>query len=151
MSDRKSGVIAYSTSTSTPPGGPHVALPPLRLLTVGAGLTTGLIAIWLLFVLATVMPARAPERIPMWAAIAAALSIYSALTLGFAAGKSSKAWIRVVIGGMSVLAVVAGGYGIGAMLTANGRAFEGYVLVMGIVLVVHGSSALAYVTLRGSR
>jgi hypothetical protein len=37
------------------------------------------------------------------------------------------------------------------MLTSKGRAFEGYVLVMGIVLVVHGSSALAYVTLRGPR
>jgi hypothetical protein len=151
MSDRKAGVIAAPSGTSTPPGNPHVALLPLRLLTVGAGLTTGLIAIWLLFVLAMVMPARDPERIPMWSAIAAAMSIYAALTLGFAAGTSAKAWIRVVIGGMSMLAVVAGAYGIAAMLTAKGRAFEGYVLVMGIVLVVHGSSALAYVTLRGPR
>jgi len=151
MPDRKAAVIDSPTGTSTPPGDPHVGLLPLRLLTVGAGLVTGLIAIWLLFVLAMVMPARDPERIPIWTAIAAALSIYAALTLGFAAGKLAKAWLRVVIGGMSVLAVVAGAYGISAMLTANSQAFEGYVLVMGIVLVVHGSSALAYVTLRGPR
>jgi len=121
----------------------------LRLLLTGAALATGLIALWLGFVVIAVLPSRDPQHVGMWSALALAFLAYSVLTLGCvwsSVRPSSLPWALVVC---SLAALAFGGYAVTSMLRAadDGLGFEGYLLVMGVVLAVHGACALAWATL----
>src|SRR5262249_18184421 len=121
----------------------------LRLLLSAAALATGLIALWLGFVVADVLPSRDPQHVGTWTAIAVAFLAYSALTLGCIARGRRRAWLpwALVVGSLAALAF--GGYAVTSMVRAadDGTRFEGYLLVMGVVLAGHGACALAYATL----
>lgn len=122
---------------------------PLKLLVVAGALATGLIALWLCFVIVVVLPARDPQHVRMWTTIAVAFFAYAALSLVFAVRGPRPPWLRsaVVLGSLAALGF--GGYEILAMAGAGptGVHFEGYLLLMGVVLATQGLCAFAYVML----
>jgi hypothetical protein len=121
----------------------------LRALLTCAGLATALIALWLFTVISTVLPRHDPEHVPMWTGFAFGFLAYAALTLVFVVRGPRPALLPALVVVLSLAAIVFGGYAVSSMLAAasNGGHFEGYLLVMGIVLTGHGLCALAYTTL----
>ena len=122
--------------------GPTAAAPLRAALTLIALLTAG-IAAWLAVVVATVLPARDPAHVAMRTAFAIGFAVYSALTLLFVWRGPRPAALAVAVVVLSVGATAFGVYAAGSTVT-SGRDFEGYRLVMGVVLAGHGLCALAY-------
>ena len=122
---------------------------PLKLLVGLGALGTGLIALWLGFVVVAVLPYRDPQHVGLWSGISAAFFAYAALTLTFVLRGPRPPWLRVAVGAGSLAAIAFGGYEIVAMATAAGTGahFEGYLLLMGAILAAQGACALAYVAL----
>ena len=122
---------------------------PLKLLVVAGALATGLVALWLWFVVVAVLPSRDPQRAGLWSGIAAAFFAYAALSLVFAVRGPRPPWLRsaVVLGSLAALGF--GGYEILAMARAAraGAHFEGYLLLMGAILAAQGLCAFAYAAL----
>ena len=119
---------------------------PLRLLVVAGALATGMIALWLCFVILAVLPSRDPERIPLWAGIAAVCFAYATLTLLLVVRGPRPSWLRGAVGCASLAAMAFGAYEIHEMAQA-GAHFEGYLLLMGAFLAAQGACAFAYVAL----
>lgn len=102
--------------------------------------TSGLIALvglWLVWVVATVLPARDPAEVPIWAAVA---------VLGLTAAVAGAAFVRWPTP-LSRLALLAAGVmttAVGVALAATwiatppGVTGEAYVLLVGVSLAVHG-------------
>ena len=122
---------------------------PLKALLTCAGLATGLIALWLFTVISFVLPRHDPAHVPMWTGFALGFLAYAALTLAFVVRGPRPALLPAVVVLLSLAAIVFGGYAVSGMLAAasDGGHFEGYLLVMGIVLAGHGLCALAYTSL----
>src|SRR5262249_43785332 len=138
---------------SGPPGRPaRVLVPfarPLRALLTCEALATGAIALWLFTVLGTVLPERDPQHVTQWTLFALGFLAYALLTLAFVVRGPHPALLARVVVALSLAAIGFGGFAVTRMLAAadSGSHFEGYLLVMGIVLAGHGLSALAYATL----
>ena len=124
------------------------SFPLLALLACGA-LATGAIALWLVGVIALVLPARDPARLPLWTGIAIAFALYAALSLAYVLRGPRPAVLVPAVVTASLAAIAFGSYLVQRMLAATGPGahFEGYLLLMGVVLAGHGLCALAYVTL----
>ncbi len=122
---------------------------PLRVLLAGAGLATALIALWLFSVIAFVLPQRDPAHVPMWTALSLGFLCYAALTLAFVVRGPRPPFLPALVVALSLAAIGFGGYAVSRMLAAASGSghFEGYLLIMGIVLAGHGLCALAYTTL----
>lgn len=122
---------------------------PLKIAVVAGALATGLIALWLCFVVVVVLPAHDPQRIGMWSWIAVAFFAYAACTLLFVARGPRTPWLPSAMYWGSIAAIAFGAYEIYAMVTAarTGAHFEGYLLLMGAVLAAQGLCALAYTML----
>lgn len=122
---------------------------PLKALLTCAGLATALIALWLFSVIAFVLPRHDPAHVPMWTGFALGFLVYAALTLAFVVRGPRPSLLPVLVVALSLAAIVFGSYAVSRMLLAasDGTHFEGYLLVMGIVLAGHGLCALAYTTL----
>jgi len=119
----------------------------IRGIVVLASLATGAVAIWLLAVIAFVLPSRDPAHVPMWTGVAVSLAVYASLCLGsvtFGAGRRGLAALVLVL---SLVAIALGGYGVVAMFRASRNHFEGYLLLMGVILLGHGAVALVYTAL----
>ena len=122
---------------------------PLKALLTCAGLATALIALWLFTVIRTVLPSHDPAHIPMWTGFALGFLTYAALTLAFVVRGPRPALLPAVVVVLSLAATGFGVYAVSSMLLAAGSGghFEGYLLVMGVVLAGHGLCALAYTAL----
>jgi hypothetical protein len=122
---------------------------PLKALLTCAGLATALIALWLFVVIRTVLPSHDPAHVPMWTGFALGFLAYAALTLAFVLRGPRPALLPALVVVLSLAAAGFGGYAVSSMLLAasNGGHFEGYLLVMGVVLAGHGLCALAYTAL----
>jgi hypothetical protein len=119
---------------------------PLRIMVTAGALATGMIALWLCFVILVVLPSRDPERIPLWAGIAAVCFAYATLTLLLVVRGPRPSWLRGAVGCASLAAMAFGAYEIHEMAQA-GAHFEGYLLLMGVILAAQGACAFAYVAL----
>lgn len=121
----------------------------LRTLLACGGLATAAIALWLLTVVTTVLPARDPAHVPLWSGIALACVAYASLTLALVVRGPRPALLPAAVGVASVAAIAFGSSAAGRMLAAAGSGghFEGYLLGMGVVLAGHGLCALAYTLL----
>ena len=122
---------------------------PLKIMVTAGALATGLIALWLCFVIVVVLPARDPQRIGLWSGIAAAFFVYAACTLLFVVRGPRPAWLPAGVGALSLAALAFGGYEVAAMVRAadTGAHCEGYLLLMGAIRCGQGACTLAYATL----
>jgi hypothetical protein len=122
---------------------------PARLVLCAAAAVTAGVSLWLFTVCATVLPARDPAHIPFWRAVALSFVAYSALCWAYALSPSRGRLFRWIILGASSGAVLAGAYGIVNMLvrTDAGGHFEGYIILMGLILGGHGLAAISYALL----
>jgi uncharacterized membrane protein HdeD (DUF308 family) len=127
--------MAHGSTATQPFGG--FAL-PLRGLLALASLATTAVALWLLLVTAFVLPSRDPAQIPMWTAVAIAMLLYSGLCLVHLGGPPRAESLRRVVLAVSIVAMVAGVYAVTEMLQADSARFEGYLLLIGVIVGGHG-------------
>jgi hypothetical protein len=122
---------------------------PFRLMLVFMSLATVLVGLWLVFVIAVVLPSRDPAHIPLWRAVAAGFFAYSGLTWAYLIKGPRIAWLRWTVLLLSIAAIALGIYGIVNMMmvTQSGGHFEAYIILMGLILAGHGLTALVYTVL----
>jgi len=106
-----------------------------------AALGSGLVGAWLLVVTRTILPSRDPGMIGVWTVAAAGFLAYAGFTVVLVRrGRLSPSLHRLAIV-LSIVAVAIGGSLVASMLAAT-EAFEGYLLLMGIILAGHGAILL---------
>jgi hypothetical protein len=107
------------------------------------------VSLWLFWVTATVLGPQDPEHIPISRVVACCFLTFASLSWVLLVRGWQVAWQSWLLRALSVGAIGAGLYGIVGMLVrgGNGGHFEGYVVLMGLVLCAHGSAALAYLGL----
>jgi hypothetical protein len=118
------------------------------LLAAGAG-ATALIALWLLFVTTFILPARHPTEAAVWRMIAGLFGGYSIVSV-LLLDAPGRRRLRSLTAGLSVAAIAFGGYA--AVMTlriwsVGGQDPEGYLLLMGVLITVHGVVALTFALL----
>ena len=121
--------------------------PGLAWLLGIAACATSAIALWLFVVSLVVLPSRDPDHVVMWQAIAAGFLVFSLLSWT-AIGSPARRSLRLALGGSALVAIAAGCFTIGRIVSASGAQFEGYLLIIGVALAVHGALAAAH-ALRG--
>lgn len=119
---------------------------PLQLMVGFSSAMTIAVALWLFSVIAFVLPARDPSHIPMWTGVAIGFLVYSGLCLAYLIIGPRLAALRFVVLALSVAAIVIGVIAVWHMIGpgSSGRHFEGYLLLMGFILAVHGIVTLVY-------
>ena len=123
---------------------------PFRLLLLAASVATMLVALWLLSAIAFVLPERDPAHIPMWRILAGCFLAYGALTWTCLVLGPRNVALRSSVRAVSLAAMGFGLYAIGTTIRmANGGHFEGYLVLMGLILFGHGLSAIVYTLLAG--
>lgn len=116
---------------------------PFRAILVLSSLATAGMGLWLFSVIAFVLPARDPAHIPMWTGIAFAYVACAALSWGFLVAGPRHAALRIAGLCASALALT---WGV-TLITGSGARSEGYLALMGVILLVHGLAAIAYMLL----
>lgn len=111
---------------------------------------TALVALWLFSVIVLVLPARDPSHIPMWSAVAIGLVAYSALSFVHVLRRRRSSLLSWSVVTMSVVAIGFGISGIVEMMRRDNPHFEGYVVLMGLILCGHAASAILYTVLARS-
>ena len=125
------------------PPGPAALL--VRAALGAATLATAAVAVWLLAVSSTVLPGRDPRHVTQWALTAAGFLGYAALTGAFVLRGARTRWLAptVALGALAAMA-----FGAWVVTSTLGAAhFEGYLLVLGVLLAGHGLCALAAVAM----
>ncbi len=122
---------------------------PFRILLLLASLATALVGAWLVFVILVVLPSRDPGHIALWRTVAVAFFAYSALSWTYLVKGPRVVWLRTIVLVMSVGAIAAGLYGIVNMIgvAKSGGHFEGYIILMGLIIGGHGLSAIMFTVL----
>ncbi len=146
--------VPMSSSLSNRPAARTRRTPALGFgpsLAVAAAATT-LAALWLAWTVLTVLPSRDPNHIVQWGAIAAGMLAFAALSFATLRAGAAPAWLRVAA---AVPGVPAIGLGVGAVarMLALGQAgghFEGYIVLLGAIVAVHGLVALAHALAPGA-
>jgi hypothetical protein len=116
---------------------------PLRVMLGLASLMTLAVAAWLASVITFVLPRHDPARIPMWTGIAIGFVIYSGLCLVYLILGPRIRVLRATVLVLSLAAIGLGGYAVAQMVWARDGRFEGYLLLMGLILAGHGLIAFA--------
>lgn len=119
---------------------------PLKILVALASIMTVVVALWLFTVIARVLPARDPARIPLWTGVAIGFLVYSGLCIAYLVLGPRHGPLRAIVLLPSVVAIGLGLFGVVQMVQAasTGRHFEGYLLVMGLILAGHQDGALGF-------
>src|SRR6185295_3987098 len=112
----------------------------LRRLLVLASLATTGVALWLFLVIAGVLPHHDPAHITFWRAVALGFLSFSGLCAVWLSMGDTQPWLRWNVFGLSLAATALGAFGIATEVRrANGGGhFEGYIVLMGTILMVHG-------------
>jgi len=116
---------------------------PLKVMLGLASLLTIAVAAWLANVIALVLPRHDPARIPMWTGVAIGFVAYSSLCLAYLLIGARARILRAVVLLLSLVAIALGGYAVARMVWARHGHFEGYLLLMGLILAGHGLIAFA--------
>jgi len=113
---------------------------PLKVMLAVASLMTLAVAAWLASVIAFVLPVRDPMHIPLWTGVAIGFLLYSALCIAYLILGARLRWLRTAVLLLSLAAIALGVYAIvqTAQVSAKGGHFEGYLLLMGLILAGHG-------------
>ena len=122
---------------------------PLRLLLVFASIATVGVAIWLFTVIAVVLPAHDPAHIPLWRTVALCFLAYSALSWAYLVLGPRHIVLRWSVLTVSIVAIACGIYGIVDTFrrAAASGDFEGYIVLMGLILCGHGLAAFVYTSI----
>lgn len=122
---------------------------PLKALLLLASLATMGVGIWLFWVIAVILPAVNAAQIPMWRIVAVCFLAYSALSWAYVLRGPRNAVLRWATLAVSVAAIGLGLYGVVQMvwLGLSGGDFEGYIVLMGLILCGHGLTAIVYTLL----
>jgi hypothetical protein len=114
-----------------------------------ATVATAAVGLWLLSVTFTILPSRDPANVVMWRWTAVGFLAYAALTAALLATSKPGRLLRSVVLLASLPVLACGAFALYAMVrrASTGGHFEGYVLLMGLVLLAHGASAIAYTLL----
>lgn len=115
-----------------------------RLLVLTSLATTG-VALWLFLVIVGVLPHHDAAHIPFWRAVALGFVAYSGLCAVWLSMGATQPWLRWNVFALSLMATALGAFGIAIELRrANaGGDFEGYIVLMGAILVIHGLAGAA--------
>jgi hypothetical protein len=121
----------------------------MRTLFAFASSATVLVALWLFWVVARVLPLRDPAHVPTWRTVAIALLAYGGLCLAYLVVGPRRATLRRIVLGLSLVAMALGGTAIVAVIRGAdaGGHFEGYLVLMGVILAGHGATAILYTVL----
>jgi hypothetical protein len=117
-----------------------------RLLLILCSLATVCVGLWLIFVIVVILPSRDSGHIALWRWVTLGFFAYSGLTLLYLFRGPRATWLRRIVLFASSAAFAAGAYGIVNMIQVarSGGHFEGYIILMGLVLCGHGLTAIAY-------
>jgi hypothetical protein len=126
-------------------------VPPLKMVLVLASFATAGVGLWLFWVTTFVLPAHDPAQIPMWRTVAVCFLAYSALCGGYLGLGPRNPTLRWLVLAASVAALGVGIYGLVDMVVraSDGGDFEGYIVLMGLVLSGHGLAGILCVLLAG--
>lgn len=108
------------------------------------------VAGWLFAVALTVLPGRDPEHVATWAAVAAGFAAYAALSGAYLRLRRRHPFVTVVAAGISAVAILAGAWFAVPMILTSGD-FEGYIVLIGLVLAGQGATVVANALLNGRR
>jgi hypothetical protein len=109
-------------------------------------MATLLVALWLVLVTFIVLPSRDPGHVTMWRAVAGGFLAFCGLSWSAVVVSHRTPWIRRALLMVSLLAMTLGVYGIASQ---TGQHFEGYIVLMGLILSVHGATGIAYSLIAG--
>jgi hypothetical protein len=126
--------------------GSDIAPGRLDVIVAAAGIASGLTAAWLLLVVATALPSRDPNGRLGWTLFALALIGFVALTATYLARRPQARWLRLAVTSVAVIAIIVGVYILFVALTTVGH-FEGYLVVIGAVVLVHGAAVVWHASL----
>src|SRR5690242_184193 len=134
----------HSMAPASPPA-PLSRHGPLGAALRVAGAVSLLAALWLFGVIAAVLPARDPERIPLWTIVAVGLALDAAISLAGLGAVRARPLLRAALFTLSVVATAFGGVLLARSLMAasNGGHFEGYLLLLGAIVLGHGLIGVA--------
>jgi hypothetical protein len=115
-------------------------------LVLAASCATTCAGIWLASV-TVLLPVRDASTMMVWRSLAAAFVMYGVLSAACVMDRRDRPVLRRVVGWLSVAALVLGALHVGSTVQSFGspRHFEGYVLLVGVILFAHGLIAFAYV------
>jgi hypothetical protein len=101
------------------------------------------VALWLVSVTLLVLPHLDPAHLSMWRMVAVAMFAYATLSVFVLRGSVSRI-LRGVVVVSSGVAVAAGSLAIASKLRASGEGghFEGYLVLMGLIVAGHGIAAI---------
>lgn len=105
--------------------------------------STGAVALWLVSVIVFVLPSQDPANLPLWIAITAGFFTFSLISL-WHLSRHNKPWLRFAVVALAIPAVGFGVFQVVSMIAPSGGHFEGYLLLMGLILTGHGLAALAH-------
>jgi hypothetical protein len=111
---------------------------PLKVMLAIASLMTLAVAAWLVSVIALVLPRHDPARIPLWTGVAFGFLVYSSLSIAYLVLGARARALRAIVLVLSLAAIALGAYAVIRMVQAPDRHFEGYLLLMGLILAGHG-------------
>ena len=106
------------------------------------------VALWLTWVTILVLPSRDPGHVALWRVVACGFFAYCGLSWSAVSMSHRIAALRWSLLVVSLAAVTLGTYGIASQ---TGHHFEGYIVLMGLVLAAHGATAIAFSLVVGSR
>src|SRR5437667_2471369 len=109
------------------------------LATFGSGL-------WLAWVSRTILPLRDPAHASLWSDISINMVAYSSVSALYLWGADHRAVLRWLLFAVSPIAIAAGAYLV-VQAMARPEHFEGYLVLLGLILVTLGTAG-AYSTLR---
>jgi len=122
---------------------------PFKLLLLFASVATVGVGLWLLWVITYVLPWRDPTHIAMWRTVALCFLAYSGLCGGYLVAGPRNVPLRLTVLSVSLVAIGLGLYGVVGMIRqgVEGGHFEGFVVLMGLILAGHGLSAFVHALL----
>ena len=124
---------------------------PLRVLLGAAALGTAGVAVWLFWVTTAVLPARDPARVPLWRLVAAGDLLFAGLSWFYLVRGAGRATLRLALMGAAIIATLLGIYGLEQALNPPaGTHFEGYLLLLSLILGGHGLVAVGCVLAEGA-
>ncbi|HEV7811067.1 MAG TPA: hypothetical protein VGO64_10735 [Candidatus Limnocylindrales bacterium] len=124
----------------------------VRLLRIGlwaSSVLTAAMTSWLAATVVLVVRTRDPDRVVLWSVVAAASLLLVVASAIVTDETSTRTWPPIAVGFLGAMALAFGGFVVAAQVAgAPGRAAEGYLLLLGLILVVHGALALAWLAAR---